>query len=165
VFRQFESRRRPLDPGALAALKARADGRCAGSAGAAAEVAEAGRCLQCDCARRTSCDLRRVATKVGADARRFAGNRVAIDGRKVGEGGLSFEPGKCIKCGICVRIAERAGDRPGLAFSGRGAEVRVRVPFDEDIGEAIATAGPECVARCPTGALAWDRHPGEGGRR
>jgi len=74
-----------------------------------------------------------------------------------GKGGLSFEPGKCVRCGICVRVAERGGDRPGLAFTGRGAEARVRVPFGGDIGGALPATASECVARCPTGALAWDR--------
>jgi NADH dehydrogenase/NADH:ubiquinone oxidoreductase subunit G len=76
----------------------------------------------------------------------------ALDGR----GGLCFEPGKCIKCGICVRVAERAGDHPGLAFSGRGFDLRVTVPFNEGLRTALPATARECAARCPTGALVWE---------
>jgi predicted molibdopterin-dependent oxidoreductase YjgC len=117
---------------------------------------EALRCLGCDCARRKSCGLRRLAEELGADGRRFAGEEGDRFERTRGAGGLSFEPGKCIKCGLCVRIAERGGDRPGLAFTGRGFDLRLRVPFNADIGTALPATAAECVASCPTGALVWD---------
>ena len=120
--------------------------------------AEARRCLQCDCARKISCRLRELADRLGADGRRYPGERPALGEPRVeGSGGLSFEPGKCVKCGICVRIAERAGDRPGLSFSGRGFDMRVKVPFNEDLRTALPATARECAARCPTGALAWER--------
>ena len=120
-------------------------------------AAEGLRCLRCDCARKESCGLRRAADGCGADARGFPGEEESVFERIAGAGGLAFEPGKCIKCGICVRIAERGGDRPGLSFSARGFDLRVRVPFGEDIGKALPSTAAECVKRCPTGALAWDR--------
>jgi glycine/D-amino acid oxidase-like deaminating enzyme len=118
-------------------------------------VEEAIRCLRCDCARQRTCRLRQLATETGVDGRRFgSGERRLL--RTVGSNGLSLEDGKCIKCGICVRIAESSGDRPGLAFSGRGSQVRVRVPFGGDLGDAVPKSAGMCVDRCPTGALAWD---------
>jgi ferredoxin len=118
---------------------------------------EALRCLSCDCARHESCRLRRLAEELDADGRRFAGEQGNRFERIRGAGGLSFEPGKCIKCGLCVRIAQRGGDRPGLAFTGRGFDLRLRVPFNADIGTALPATASECVVRCPTGALAWER--------
>ena len=125
-------------------------------------VTEALRCLRCDCTRKASCGLRELAGRYGADLRHFpaeeSGGRHPIRGERLGtSGGLSFEPGKCIKCGICVRIAERAGATPGLAFSGRGYDLRLRVPFAQDLERALGPAARDCVRHCPTGALAWHR--------
>jgi ferredoxin len=151
--RRFDSHRGVLSGEDLALLAARA-GRKTGAHDTV--VAEASRCLDCDCWRGESCGLRRLADAFGADARRFAGAEDRRIELVAGSSGLSLEPGKCIRCGICVRIAEAGGDRPGLAFSGRGPGVRVRVPFGGDIDRALATTGAACVAACPTGALAWD---------
>ena len=64
-----------------------------------------------------------------------------------------FEPGKCINCGLCIEIA-RAGCEPlGLTFIGRGFDVRVGVPLDGSLKEALSKVAAECVAACPTGAL------------
>jgi ferredoxin len=156
--RRFDSRRGPLSAEDLALLTGRAAGKAGSPSGGKPDpaAAEALRCLDCDCLRKRTCRLRKLADELGADARRFAGpedRRIELD---AATSGLSLEPGKCIRCGICVRIAEAAGDRPGLSFSGRGPGVRVRVPFGDDIGQALPTSAASCVAACPTGALAWD---------
>ena len=64
-----------------------------------------------------------------------------------------YEPGKCIACGLCVRIAEDAREELGLTFIGRGFDVRVAVPFDRSIAEGLKTTALKCAAACPTGAL------------
>jgi ferredoxin len=164
--RRFDSRRTVLSVEDLALLAERSAGKAVrrSSESPDAVVSEALRCLDCDCWRGDSCRLRRLADELGADARRYAG----IDTRRIelvasGQG-LSLEAGKCIRCGICVRIAEAAGDQPGLSFSGRGPAVRVRVPFGDDIGRALPATAAACVAACPTGALAWDTAGSKGTR-
>ena len=65
-----------------------------------------------------------------------------------------FEPGKCIKCGLCVRICEQAADEPlGLTFVDRGFDLHVGVPFDEGLERGLQKMAAECVEVCPTGAL------------
>ena len=64
-----------------------------------------------------------------------------------------FEPAKCIKCGLCVQITKRAGEKLGLTFIGRGFDVRVGVPLDESMADALTTTAEACVEACPTGAL------------
>ena len=72
---------------------------------------------------------------------------------------MVYEPGKCIDCGLCVEIAEAAGEPLGLAFVGRGFLVRVGVPFDRSLDEALTKVAAECVAACPTAALSFrDEH-------
>jgi ferredoxin len=121
---------------------------------------EAGRCLRCDCAKKNRCALRRYASRYGArggrptDPRRKRFER--LDGGHVSgtRFRIQYEPGKCIKCGICVRITESRGEDTGLAFLGRGYDVRVGVPFGGPLSSALAKTAEECSRACPTGALA-----------
>jgi len=116
---------------------------------------EAGRCLHCDCRKPVSCKLRKYAAQHGADQRMFfAEERGHV--QLVGHGeSVVFEPGKCIKCGLCVKIAKRAGEEPGLAFVGRGFNVQVQVPFGGRLRDGLKQVAQECVEACPTGALAF----------
>ena len=68
---------------------------------------------------------------------------------------MVFEPGKCIKCGLCVKISKRAGEELGVTFIGRGYNMQVAVPFGEALQEGLKKAADECVEICPTGALAF----------
>jgi NADH dehydrogenase/NADH:ubiquinone oxidoreductase subunit G len=121
---------------------------------AAAGALEAARCLQCDCLRKSSCVLRRLERELGADRRRFAVRTPFPADSPGAAGGLSWQPSKCVKCGICVRVSDAARTRPGVAFSGRGASVGVRGALGADLATALGDAGVECATRCPTGALA-----------
>jgi NADH dehydrogenase/NADH:ubiquinone oxidoreductase subunit G len=68
-----------------------------------------------------------------------------------------FEPGKCILCGICVKLTELAREPLGLTFIGRGFDVRLCTPFDQAIADGLQSTAEECVHHCPTGALAFHR--------
>jgi ferredoxin len=117
-------------------------------------VEQASRCLHCDCRGATSCKLRKYAAQYGAGTRRFkAGRRVFQQDARHAE--VVYEPGKCIDCGLCIQIAAAAGEPLGLTFVGRGFDVRVAVPLDRSMAEALSKAAAECVAACPTAALAW----------
>jgi len=123
--------------------------------------AESERCLHCDCRGLHDCKLRKYAEMYGAAAQHFRGQR-RQGPRPTGHPEIIFDPGKCILCGICVQITQSAGERLGLAYVGRGFDVRIGVPFDGSLGAALRATGGECVDACPTGALAWHHEAGRG---
>jgi ferredoxin len=115
---------------------------------------QAGRCLHCDCRGLHSCKLRKYADLYGADPRRYKGERREFE-QDSQHADVIFEPGKCIDCGLCIQIAAEAGESLGLTFVGRGFNVRVAVPLDRHLDEALRRAAAQCVAACPTAALAF----------
>jgi ferredoxin len=117
---------------------------------------EASRCLHCDCRSSGDCALQLYAQAYEADASRYRTHRRRFE-QYVQPGGIVFEPGKCILCGICVKLTEMARETFGLTFIGRGFDVRVAAPFDKSIHEGLQLVGRECVQHCPTGALAFEK--------
>jgi ferredoxin len=122
--------------------------------GAAREdpVEESARCLRCDCRGTPTCLLKRYAEELGASATRYQPKRRLFTQRS-DHPEVIYESGKCISCGICVILTREAGEELGLTFVGRGFDVRVDVPFDAPLGEALRKVAREVVERCPTGAL------------
>ena len=124
-------------------------------AGMPAPQIEAARCLHCDCRKPQSCRLRMYAERYGADQRRYSADErshVQLIGHNQA---VVFEPGKCIKCGLCIKVTRRAGEQLGLTFIGRGFNTQVAVPFGEALQDGLKKAAKECVEICPTGALAF----------
>ncbi len=119
-------------------------------------VAEAERCLHCDCEAKGTCKLRRYASEYGAVAGRFRGERRAFE-RDVSHPDVVYEPGKCILCGLCVRIAEAEQERLGMTFARRGFVTRTGVPFGGALQHGLKISAERCAAACPTGALALRR--------
>jgi len=115
---------------------------------------EAARCLHCDCRKADSCKLRQYAHDYDARPARYKSER-RLFVQNTQHQKLVYESGKCIDCGLCVEIAARAGEKLGLTFIGRGFDVRVAVPFERSIADGLKQSAAECVAACPTGALAF----------
>lgn len=124
-----------------------------GASRADAAFAPSGDCLLCGCARKDDCALRSVAdamkTAPERRGRRLAAERevVVLDADSL----LVVERGKCLKCGICLRLSAH-GAFP-LGYEGRGFSARVegfklyaKMPGYRAAMESIAP-------KCPTGAL------------
>jgi outer membrane protein assembly factor BamB len=114
---------------------------------------EAARCMHCECLKPGGCTLRDLAGSHGASQRRFGYEERKTIKKSLEHDLVAHEPGKCIKCGICVRLAAGNGERPGLSYLGRGYDVEIAVPFEESISGAINKSGALLARSCPTGAL------------
>jgi len=116
--------------------------------------AESLRCLHCDCRKADSCRLREHCQALGANPDRYKSSRRGFV-QNTQHPDVIYEPGKCIKCGICVRLASEHREPLGLTFIGRGFDVRVGAPMNRSLSEALTKAATACVRACPTGALAF----------
>ncbi|HSV72538.1 MAG TPA: FAD-dependent oxidoreductase [Chthonomonadales bacterium] len=149
---------RPYLPmGSPAPRKDPADGDAAGYARGEA-VEQASRCLHCECAVTADCHLRRLAMEYEAQPGRYRGEKRAYS-LDTSNPEVIFEPGKCIACGLCVRIAAEASEELGLTFVGRGFAVRTAVPFQGTMAEGLRRAALACADACPTGSIVRRAEP------
>lgn len=116
-------------------------------------IAEAKRCLHCDCRAIDDCKLREYSDRYQANQKRFStGERRSIT-KQINHGTVIYEPQKCIKCGICVRLTEKYTERYGFTYIGRGFDVVVGVPFEEALENGLTTTAEKVAKSCPTGAI------------
>jgi ferredoxin len=129
-------------------------------------IRESSRCFGCDCRKPDSCRLRQYAEDYKASQRRFTFVERQKFQRNVQHDMVVYEPGKCIKCGLCVQITKKASETYGLTFVNRGFDVRVQTSLGVSLSQGLEKVAAECVLACPTGALSWknrekkgDAHP------
>ncbi len=126
-------------------------------------TAEAARCLDCACPSLHNCKLRTYSTRYNANPNQYMGGarrELEVD-RSHPE--VDYESGKCILCGLCIAVAEQAGEKLGLAFTGRGFDTRVTAPYEDAIRRGIASSARRCAEVCPSGAITlkvWTRERG-----
>ncbi len=116
----------------------------------------AGRCCHCDCRSAGNCRLRILAEEYEVDPKACLGEHRRQFEFIRQPGGVIFEPGKCISCGICVELAAQARVPLGLTFIGRGFDLKIGVPLNAPLAEGLAQAAEDCVKHCPTGALLFE---------
>ncbi len=116
-------------------------------------VIEAKRCLHCDCRKADDCKLRIFSDQYNASQAKFAFiERKSL--KKYFEHELIiYEPEKCIRCNLCVDIAQKDGEKIGLSSVKRGFRVEISVPFDKNMTQALQIVAIKCANACPTGAL------------
>jgi ferredoxin len=116
-------------------------------------IREALRCLRCACLKADTCRLRAVcqAAELPNSHARHAERPVE---RILTGPGVVIEPAKCIACGICVRRSQVLGAPLGIAFHGRGYEVRIGPPVGHTWQELPADLLRDAADHCPTGAIA-----------
>jgi len=117
---------------------------------------ESARCLHCDCRKADNCKLRDYSKEYDAKSAAYKADRKDFI-QITDHPDVIFESGKCIDCGLCIQIADNNSNSLGLAFSGRGFDVKLKVPFARTLEEGLGIAAESCVKACPTGALAFKK--------
>lgn len=112
---------------------------------------ESQRCLHCDCRKPVDCKLRRYSEEYSAKSGTYKAKRREF--LQVLEEQVVYEQGKCIDCGLCVEIASCDSGGMGLAFTGRGFDVKVGVPFGRSLKQGLGDTAEKCIKACPVGAL------------
>lgn len=115
---------------------------------------ETGRCMHCDCRARHNCNLRIYSDQYGAVQSAYKGEERATYAQVNRDTGVLYEPGKCVKCGLCVRVTKQDGEKFGFTFVGRGFEVRAAISLEKSLEQGLEKTAGKVVEECPTGALA-----------
>lgn len=116
-------------------------------------IVEAKRCLHCDCRAIDNCKLRDYSNTYQADQKRFKTSERRNISKQINHGVVVYEPQKCIKCGICVRLTEKYGEPFGFTYIGRGFDVEIGVPFHEELEKGLTETAIKVANGCPTGAI------------
>jgi len=116
-------------------------------------IAEAKRCLHCDCRAIDNCKLREYSDRYQVNQKRFKTSERRNITKQINHGSVVYEPQKCIKCGICVRLTEKYSERFGFTYIGRGFDVEIGVPFNEELEKGLTETAVKVAESCPTGAI------------
>ena len=65
----------------------------------------------------------------------------------------SYDPEKCILCGLCVRVCDELQCSHAIGFEDRGFDTIVATPFQEGLRNSECVSCGNCVSVCPVGAL------------
>ena len=120
-----------------------------------AAVRESSRCFGCDCRKPNTCKLRQYSEAYGANQRRFSFPQRKPLRKVIQHEHVVYEPGKCIKCGLCVQVTAKFGEELGLTLVDRGFDIRIQTPFGKPLSEGLKKVAAECIIACPTAALSW----------
>ena len=113
---------------------------------------EAKRCLECGCHDVEECKLIHHTNLYEVNPGRFEGKkRMTTAEKKL----VSIErnDGKCILCGLCVRVCEEVEGKGILGLVGRGFTTVVKPEFRDAAVLEHCAGCLKCANACPTGAL------------
>ena len=114
--------------------------------------AEASRCLECGCHDYYDCSLLKHANRYEIHPERFEGEK-RMTGSEKKLVVIERNQGKCILCGLCVRVCDEVAHQGLLGLVGRGFGTEVKPEFRDSAKILICKDCHKCADACPTGAL------------
>ena len=114
-----------------------------------------GDCLEC--AKNDTCELLQIALYIGIDQERLNQMRRPTALLPVDSSNpfFTFDPNKCVLCGICVRTCNEIQGRQAIDFINRGYETIIGAFGNKSFAESTCESCGECVVRCPVGSLSF----------
>ncbi|MCU0575842.1 MAG: [FeFe] hydrogenase, group A [Desulfobacterota bacterium] len=114
-------------------------------------MAEAQRCLACGCTERYGCELRQFASFYGVsfDEARPARPLPIDDNHPI----LTRDPGKCILCGLCLKVCREMEGVSALSFYESDNVLTIGPNDHRPLDLTACVACGHCATVCPTGAL------------
>jgi len=116
-------------------------------------IVESQRCLHCDCRSLETCKLRAYALEYQIKPKVYTLPTRPKIWQIQDHPEAILEPNKCIRCGLCVRMAQKQGESIGLALIGRSDQLQIAVPFEHPLTLGLTKATLACANVCPVGAL------------
>lgn len=118
---------------------------------------EANRCLECGCKDYFECKLISYANEYQLEFERWSDKKeweIAKDKHPF----LERDHGKCILCGLCVRVCDEVMGVTALGLVKRGFEATVKPEFGLALEDSSCISCGQCAALCPTGAI-MEKYP------
>jgi formate dehydrogenase major subunit len=114
-------------------------------------------CMVCE--KSGDCKLESLAYSMGISATRFEGERHHYP---VDESNpfIVRDYNKCVLCQRCIRACEEIQGNSAIDYAYRGFHTKVSVAFDRGLEGSDCVFCGQCVAVCPTGALAEKKAKG-----
>lgn len=114
--------------------------------------AEAARCLECGCHDYGHCKLIKYANEYPIHPERLGSEKHPYFVEERLEA-IERNQGKCILCGLCVRVCDEVAKQGILGLVGRGFTTVIKPEFRNPETIKICASCGKCVEACPTGAL------------
>ena len=114
-------------------------------------MAEASRCLACGCTERYDCELRNYASDYGVEHDQAQPAKpLPIDENHPT---ITRDPGKCILCGLCLKICREMEGVSALSFYETNDVLTIGPNDHRPLDMTVCVACGHCAMVCPTGAL------------
>ena len=113
---------------------------------------EASRCLECGCHDYGHCKLIKYANQYPINPQRLGHEKHPCFVEQELEI-IERNQGKCILCGLCVRVCDEVAKQGIIGLVGRGFTTVIKPEFNNSNTLKICASCKRCVEACPTGAL------------